>query len=89
MSNVHKIKRKPENIQLNKSTHTHTHTHTHTYIYIYIYTHTVVVKIIGTLVKYVTPFDLLFFFKSQKSNLSLENRNLNGGKYHYEIKVFL
>ncbi len=57
-------------------------------------------KNIGTLGKYdqkrlwkficiVNPFDLLFFFKSQKSNLSLDNKNLKWGKYHYEINVFL
>ncbi len=34
---------------------------------------------------------LLVFYlkKSQKSNLSLDNKNLKGGKYHYEINVFL
>ncbi len=36
----------------------------------------------------VNPFDLLFFFKSQKSKLSLENKNLKWGKYHYEMHVF-
>ncbi len=30
---------------------------------------------------------LIFYLKkSQKSNLSLENKNLKWGKYHYEIK---
>ncbi len=28
-------------------------------------------------------------FKSQISNLSLDNKNLKWGKYHYEINVFL
>ncbi len=52
-------------------------------------------KIIGTLGKYdkciciVNPFDLLFFFLSEKSNLSLDYKNLKWGKYHYEINVFL
>ncbi len=34
---------------------------------------------------------LIFYLKNwQKSNLSLENKNLKwGGKYHYEINVFL
>ncbi len=32
---------------------------------------------------------LLIFFLSQKSNVSLNNTNLNGGKSHYEINVFL
>ncbi len=30
-----------------------------------------------------------FFFKSEKSNLSLDYKNLKWGKYHYEINVFL
>ncbi len=30
---------------------------------------------------------LIFYLKnSQKSNLSLDNKNLKWGKYHYEIK---
>ncbi len=57
-------------------------------------------KNIGTLGKYderrlwkliciVNPFDTLLK-KSQKSNLSLDNRNLKrAGVYHYEINVFL
>ncbi len=33
---------------------------------------------------------LIFFFKMhKKSNPSLDNKNLKGGKYHYEINVFL
>ncbi len=57
------------------------------------------VKNIGMLRKYdqrrlwkliciVNPFDQ-FFFNHTKSNLSLYSKNLNGGKYHYEINVFL
>ncbi len=52
---------------------------------------TVMAKNIGTLGKIdqrrlckliciVNPFDLLFFFKSQKSNLSLYNKNLKWGE---------
>ncbi len=33
---------------------------------------------------------LIYYLKNaQKSNLSLENKNLKCGKYHYEINVFL
>ncbi len=34
---------------------------------------------------------LLIFYltNSQKSNLSLDNKNLKWGKYHYKINVFL
>ncbi len=32
---------------------------------------------------------IFFFFLSHKSNLSLDNKNLKWGKYHYEINVFL
>ncbi len=33
---------------------------------------------------------LIFYWKnSQKSNISLDNKNLKWGKYHYEINVFL
>ncbi len=33
---------------------------------------------------------LIFYLKkSQKSNISLDNKNLKWGKYHYEINVFL
>ncbi len=34
---------------------------------------------------------VLIFYKkkSQKSNISLDNKNLKWGKYHYEINVFL
>ncbi len=33
---------------------------------------------------------LIFYLRnSQESNLSLDNKNLNWGKYHYEINVFL
>ncbi len=57
-------------------------------------------KNIGTLGKYdqrrlwkliwiVNSFDLLFLFFSQKSNISLDNKNLKYRKYHYEIHVFL
>ncbi len=56
---------------------------------------TVIAKNIGTLCKYyqrrlwkwiciVTPFDLLLK-KSQTSILSLDNKNLKWGKYHYEF----
>ncbi len=62
------------------------------YIYIYIYIYTVMVKNIDTLGKYdqirlrkliciVNPFDLLFE-NYQKSNYSLDNKNLKRGKYH-------
>ncbi len=37
----------------------------------------------------VNSFNLLFKKKSQKSNLSLDNKNFKWGKYHYEINVFL
>ncbi len=61
--------------------------------------YTVMAKNIGTLGKYdqrrlwklifiVNPFDLLLKY-SQKSNISLDNKNLKWGKYHYEINVFL
>ncbi len=35
----------------------------------------------------VNPFDLLLK-KITKSKLSLDNKNLKWGKYHYEINVF-
>ncbi len=41
---------------------------------------------------YLHYFHILLIFykqKSQKSNLSLYNKNLKWGKYHYEINVFL
>ncbi len=63
------------------------------------FTNTVVVRIIGTLGKYqrrlwkliciVNPFDLLFK-NSQKSNLSLDNRNFKwGGNNIMKLNVFL
>ncbi len=36
----------------------------------------------------VNPFDLLFFFKSQKSKLSLENKNLKWGEISLWNKCF-
>ncbi len=32
---------------------------------------------------------IIYFKKLQKSNISLDNKNLKWGKYHYEINVFL
>ncbi len=60
---------------------------------------TVIAKNIGTLGKYnqrrlwkwiciVNSFDLLFKKKIQKSILSLDNKNLKWGKYHYEKNIF-
>ncbi len=57
-------------------------------------------KIIGTLGKYdqrklwkiiciAKPFYLLLKNKSQKSKLSLDNKNLKWEKFNYEINVFL
>ncbi len=52
--------------------------------------HTVMAKNIGTLGKYDQRRLWIFYLKkSQKSNLSLDNKNLKWGKYQYEINVFL
>ncbi len=32
---------------------------------------------------------IIYLKKLQKSNISLDNKNLEWGKYHYEINVFL
>ncbi len=38
-------------------------------------------------IRIVNPYDLLFFKNAQKYNLSLDDKNLKWGKYHYEINV--
>ncbi len=68
------------------------------YIYIYIYTHTVMAKNIDTLGKYdqrrlwklicIVHF-LIFYFNNSQKYFYWIIRPYNGGKYHYEINVFL
>ncbi len=43
------------------------------------------IKAAVKIISIVNPFDLLI----KKSTLSVDNKNLKGGEYHYEINVFL